>query len=392
MTNHKGMHRPPRRLFRPRVAAVAVLLIVGSAVGLYFAHAAGPSVNTALTARTSRHSTPKHKDWHSHNRPGHDRAATTPTQTSGHGSATPAPTPTATVTSTPPPVANSTPVPAGSSSTPTASTTCSGAANTPGGPDPWGGCWPGPGNTGVPAGISLAAYNGPCTISVPNTVIDAKLVNCALDIEAPGVTIQDSKINGQVHNNSSGSLLIEDTEINGGNDQSESVGGDNITILGSNLYGDQHEFHCGSNCTLENSWLHDNYNFGSSGHQNGFLSNGGSNFLVQHNSVYCVGGCTGDITFIPDGDISKATVNKNLLMTTQYAAFCLYPSSDHPSKPGVVTGMVVTDNVFQRGANGTCAYYGPVYGWDVSNTPGVDGYGNVWSGNTWNNGQSLDHP
>ena len=116
--------------------------------------------------------------------------------------------------------------------------------NTPGGADPWGGCWPGPGNTGVPTGIKLTDYTGPCTISANNIVIDAKLVNCALDIEAPGVTIRDSKIIGQVHNNNSGALLIEDTEINGGNDQSETVGGGDITIVGSNLYGDQHEFHC----------------------------------------------------------------------------------------------------------------------------------------------------
>jgi hypothetical protein len=136
--------------------------------------------------------------------------------------------------------------------------------------------------------------------------------------------------------------------------------------------------------------LHDNHNFGSSDHQNGFLSNSGSNYLIRHNSVYCIGGCTADITFIPDGNITNATVDKNLLVATQYAAFCLYPSSNHPSKPGIVSGMIVTNNVFQRGANGKCAYYGAVYGWDTpTSTHGTDGYGNVWSGNTWDNGQAL---
>lgn len=237
------------------------------------------------------------------------------------------------------------------------------------------------------------AYTGPCTISVANTVIDAKLINCPLDVTAPGVTIQDSKIYGQVHNNSSGLLEIKDTEIDGGSDTSETVGGNDITILGSNLYGDQHEFHCGSNCTVENSWLHDNYDFGPSDHQNGFLSTGGSNFDLEHNSVYCVGGCTADIAFIPNGNISNATVDKNLLVANTEMAFCLYPSSDHPSKPGIVSGMVVTDNVFQRGSNGKCGGYGPVYGWDTpTNTPGTDGYGNVWSGNTWDNGQALSAP
>src|SRR5215831_13844290 len=35
------------------------------------------------------------------------------------------------------------------------------------------GGWPGPSNTGVPAGVVPTAYTGPCTITVANTVIDA---------------------------------------------------------------------------------------------------------------------------------------------------------------------------------------------------------------------------
>jgi hypothetical protein len=399
MTKHRGIHRPRRRQrIGPLVVlAVTALLVVSSATGVYVAYSTGhitrQSTGTALAAHSahvSRHSARQNKSRYGHIKSKPGRTGTNPALTPTNSGTAPKTSPTPTPTPTPSVTSTSTPV--GSTTAPVTTANCSGALNTPGGPDPWGGCWPGPGNTGVPAGVSLTPYSGSCTISVPNTVIDAKLVNCALDIEAPGVTIQDSNIIGQVHNNSSGALLIKSTEINGGNDQSETVGGDDITILGSNLYGDQHEFHCGSNCTVENSWLHDNYNFGPSGHQNGFLSNGGSNFVIRHNSVYCVGGCTGDISFIPDDDINNATVDKNLLVATQYAAFCLYPSSDHPAKPGIVSGMVVTDNVFQRGANGKCAYYGPVYGWDTSNQPSADGYGNVWSGNMWDDGQSLGSP
>jgi hypothetical protein len=281
----------------------------------------------------------------------------------------------------------------GSAGASSAQASCSGvAANTPGGPDPWGGCWPGPGNTGVPAGITLSAYTGPCEIS-QDTVISDKTVDCALNLNSGNLTLTDSMVNGEVYNNGSGSVLIEDTTMNGGSDQTETVLGSNVTILGSDLYGNQHEVYCGDNCTIENSWLHDNYNFGPSGHQNGFLSTGGDGYDLQHNSVYCVGGCTGDITFIPNDDIGQATVSKNLFVATAYAAYCLYPSSDSPSKPGIVEQMTITDNVFQRGPNGTCAYYGPVYGWDSpTSTPDTDGYDNVWSGNTWDNGQPLDSP
>lgn len=268
---------------------------------------------------------------------------------------------------------------------------CTAARNTPGGPDPWGSCWPGPDNTGVPAGTQLSSYRGSCTIRSSHVVISAKSINCAIIILASDATIKDSQINGTVHTDGAGSVLIEHTTINGGSDHSESVGGANLTVLYDNIYGDQHEVHCYSNCTVEDSWLHDNYNGAALGwHENGFFNDGGTNFTVVHNSVYCVGGCTADITFIPDGNVSYATVSKNLLVATLYAGYCLYPSSDPPAKPGIMTHIVVTDNVFQRGSNGKCATYGPVYGWDrPNNNPGTDGYGNVWSGNMWNNGAPL---
>lgn len=290
---------------------------------------------------------------------------------------------------------------AGSAGAPgsTASPSCDRARNTPGGPDPWGGCWPGPGNTGPRAGIALRPYAGPllsdgvCTITA-NTTIAGKVLTCQIVIDSGNLTLEDSKLTGEVYNNGTGSVLIKDTVINGGKAHTETVQGSNITIEDSSLYGNQHEIYCGSKCTIKDSWLHDNYNGESLGwHQNGFLSTGGDDYVLQHNSVYCVGGCTSDIAFIPDGNVTNAVVAKNLLIATRYAAYCLYPSSDSPGKPGVVTGMVVTDNVFQRGANRKCATYGPVYGWDATNrSPGTSGYRNVWSGNIWNDGKALQAP
>jgi hypothetical protein len=295
----------------------------------------------------------------------------------GHSTSPPVPAPTKTTTPPSPP-----PTSGGGA--------CSAARNTPGGHDPWGGCWPGPNNTGVPSSVKLGTYRGSCEIRRTMT-ISAKSISCGLIILSGHVTIKNDMINGTVHTDGSGSVLIEDTTINGGSDHSESVGGANLTVIQDNIYGDQHEVHCYSNCTVENSWLHDNYNGASLGwHENGFFNDGGSHFTLIHNSVYCVGGCTADITFIPDGNVSYATVNKNLLVATRYAGYCLYPSSDPRYKPGVMTHMVITDNVFQHGSNGKCATYGPVYGWDrPTNNPDSDGYGNVWSGNVWNNGKPL---
>jgi hypothetical protein len=268
---------------------------------------------------------------------------------------------------------------------------CAAAANSPGGPDPWGGCWPGPANTGVPAGTRLTDYHGSCTIRTSQVVIDASLIRCQLQVLAAGVTIADSRIAGTVHTQGNGSVLIKDTTIDGGADHSESVGGAHLTVLRDNIYGDQHEVHCYTDCVVADSWLHDNYNGLAQGwHENGFFNDGGRHFTITHNSIYCVGGCTADIAFIPDGDISDATVSRNLLVATRYASYCLYPSSEPQYKPGVMTHIVVTGNVFQLGANGKCGRYGPVAGWDRPNrTAGTDGYGNIWARNIWNNGIPL---
>jgi hypothetical protein len=281
---------------------------------------------------------------------------------------------------TPAPTQTTTPISVGA---------CSGAPNTPGGSDPWGGCWPGPGNTGPSSASGLSAYSGPCTIT-KSVVIDDKAVNCELSVQSGDLTLEHSFVNGEVYNNGSGSVLIESTTLNGGSDDSETVGGNNITVLSSNLYGNQHEVYCDDNCTVKNSWLHDNFNGTSQGwHQNGFLSTGGSNYTLQHNSVYCVGNCTSDIGFIPNDNISDATVSQNLFVATADASYCLYPSSNS-GKPGTVEEMTVTDNVFQRGPQGKCAFYGPVSNWDSpTSSPNTDGFRNVWSGNVWDNGKAL---
>jgi hypothetical protein len=270
---------------------------------------------------------------------------------------------------------------------------CSGAPNTPGGADPWGGCWPGPGNTGPR--ISLTPYqgevrsDGSCVITA-DTVIIGKTLACQVYVKSGNLTLEDSSLQGEVYNDGSGSVLIKNSTINGGSDQTESVLGSNITIESSNLFGNQHEVYCSDKCNIENSWLHDNHNFGSADHQNGFLTTVGSGYNLQHNSVGCVGGCTGDITFL--GSSSDAVVNQNLLVASPYAAYCLYPTSGGDSSV-VVNQMTITNNVFQYGSNRKCATYGPVYGWDEpNNNPGTSGYHNVWSGNTWNDGKVLSAP
>jgi hypothetical protein len=285
----------------------------------------------------------------------------------------------------------------GSGGTPTPGPTCHLATpNVPDGPDPWGGCFPGPTTTGVPAGATLTNYTGDCDLyNSDNLVIDHEIINCSMLNYSHNVTITNSRIVGAFHNNSSNaSVTIQDSEIDGGNDNTEDVGWRDITLLRDNLHGNQHTINCGGNCVVRDSWTHDQYPGAARGaHQNGFFSNGGSNYSLIHNSFGCFGtggvaGCTSDVAFLNGGAQDSADIENNLLLASSDPSFCVYPGPDSSTTTyPPVTNFTWKNNVFQRGSNSLCATYGPVYGWFP--TAGTNS-GNVWSGNVWDNGAALN--
>jgi FlaG/FlaF family flagellin (archaellin) len=274
-------------------------------------------------------------------------------------------------------------------------------ANAAGGPDPWGGCFPGPGNTGVPPGTNLVSVDGGSAtpppgntgwewstsgylqVTAPNAVMAGISDTAGVYVPAgDSLTITDSATG--LINDEGTSLDVENSTLNGGNQATYATisGGSNITVKGSDLSGGMHEVLCYGNCDVENSYLHDNYTGDPSTHQDGlYLS--GDGFTITHNTVGCTGGCTADVGFLDHSATSNANVENNLLLTSPDSAFCVYPGPN--SSTSVANNMVWENNVFQKGANGQCATYGPVYGW----YPNV-GTGNVWSGNTWDDGSALN--
>ena len=135
----------------------------------------------------------------------------------------------------------------------------------PGGKDPFGGCWPGVENTGVPNGTVLSNYTGPCTITANNTVIDKKVVNCFLNIKASGVKITNSMINGSVwidNPNSGYSFTISDSTIDAGevsasaNDGQSAIGKSNFVATRIETVRGIRGVWCEYDCTVEESWVH----------------------------------------------------------------------------------------------------------------------------------------
>jgi hypothetical protein len=242
-------------------------------------------------------------------------------------------------------------------------------------------------------GATLSAYTGPCTITTANTVIDAKTINCDVIIKAAGVTITRSQINGRIISTSGGSVAITDSNIDGGNQETfPAVGQQNISLLRVNVVGGQHSVQCYANCSLTDSYLHAQTQPAGGGHVNAFISNGGSNFVLTHNTLWCTvtptgtgGGCTADASLFGDfGTITNATFEGNLFKANSSGAgYCTQagynPGKNYPNS----TFVVYRNNVFERGSNGKCGIWGPVTAFNSSAA------GNVWSGNAWDNGGAI---
>ncbi|GCD91321.1 hypothetical protein [Nocardioides sp. LS1] len=252
--------------------------------------------------------------------------------------------------------------------------------------------WPGPHNTGVPDGTTLRTYKGPCTITSTRTItrVDATTKCDALLIRAPKVIITKSLL-PRVDATSAGSssVTLIDDRVKGGHFTDGSIWGSNIHARRVNVTGGQHTFHCDDNCTVRDSWLHGQWNPDGQGfHNNAFISNGGTNMLVRHNTLHCTsgynstdGGCTADLSLFGDfSPISHVTIDHNYFAANNVSnSYCLYGGHD-PNKPygDNPTYITVTDNVFQRGHNKQCGVYGPVTAFRDGGT------GNTWSGNHWN--------
>ncbi len=252
--------------------------------------------------------------------------------------------------------------------------------------------FPGAHNTGVPEGTALTPYDGPCEITEPNTVIDARIIDCSLVVKAPRVLITRSKTYRIDVDTPDASLTIEDSLVDGGKWIGPAIGFSHVTVRRSEVRGGQSSIQCTPNCLVEDSWLHGQYlQPGQPQHLGGFLSNGGGDVTLRHNTIVCDvedvgdGGCTGDAQIYGDfSELSHFTFERNLFLETP-GGFCTSfgynPGKPFGTKP---TFIVVKDNVWQRGKNGQCAHFGPTTSFAAG------GEGNVWSGNVWDDGTVLE--
>jgi hypothetical protein len=270
-------------------------------------------------------------------------------------------------------------------------------------PSPTPAGWPGPDNTGVPAGTVLSAYTGPCTITAPTT-IDAKLITCDLTVNAT-TTITRSQINATVHvgwseSQTTAKLTISDSTIDAGHRLATGLGDGLFVATRLEILGGNRGAYCAWRCTLDRSWVHGTY-VQDDWHASGVRAERYS--TITGNTLACDwliptaqdGGCSADLTGYPDFAAPHDwLIQGNLFVANpQGAAFCAYGGSSagkaFSGDPLTGTNIVFADNVFQRGTQPgdkglfRCAFFGAIDSFNASK-PGA-----AWVNNRYDDGTLL---
>lgn len=250
--------------------------------------------------------------------------------------------------------------------------------------------WPDASNTGVPAGTSLTAYSGPSNITTNGTVIDGKTLTVGLTINANNVTIRNSKFETDgyfwhvLSDNGNTGLLIEDCEFDmlGSTTGDSCVSGYNYTVRRCNIHGSPDGMKAGTNCVIEDNYIHDLTVFGDS-HNDAIQSLGTTSLTIRHNTIVCPSGGTSAIILSTGNatDMRNILIENNLLAGGVYTIYAGYDSgSDDIEK---VENIQVLNNHFSTSIFANGGSSGPITSRDAPV---------VVSGNVWHDGPNIGNP
>lgn len=269
--------------------------------------------------------------------------------------------------------------------------------NTPGGPDSWGGCWPGPGNTGHTAAPgypgSVTDFTGslqsnstvsfkrfPVGFTIPANISNITFYGCVflgadssswnVRMDGQNVTFDYSSFipQGQaappVAHTGSSQFGIWQYYDNPGKmtvTNSEFWGWANGIMYYSRA-GAQYTF------TARNNYLHDaRADGGGVDHTDGILQHDAfaQNSVIDHNTIMTAGNTNG--IAMQEQEAADLTITKNLLSGFGYTVAIAKQK---------MTNVQFTDNVFSTAIQ---PQWGPLYSWPSGGTS----TNNTWRRNTW---------
>ena len=273
--------------------------------------------------------------------------------------------------------------------------------------------YPGPSNTGVPAGTTLTSvpaqvssgsgwsYNATTktvVVSVKGTVLSGLSIAGALQVNASNVTVKNVNVVtnalygiGLTHTTG---VTIENSTVSGLNSTTGRVAyaiydvyGDStgMTIKTNNIS----NFRTGiqvSTGLVEGNYIHDP-GFVAGDHTNGIYVGGGTQSLtISGNTIFDSLGQTDAINLdAPTPGASAAVANKTI--TGNFLAGGSYTIYGGSASGSPTSNIKIQNNRFGQNYFAKSGQYGPAYYFDAQ------GAGNSWTGNSWDtNGQAIASP
>ena len=276
--------------------------------------------------------------------------------------------------------------------------------------------WPGPKNTGYPAGTALRVTSGR-KITVEGTIADGEKITGALVIAAKNVTIRNSWIISNFSSKGTGRALngtgvisiepgasatIDHCTLDGSNATHAGIwhSGHSLVATNNNIYGindgifswpTSGDSDAGNNFTIQDNYLHDFTTLAANGHIDGYQTEGASNGLIRHNVFYITPGQNAAVAIW-----NSLRSSDNILVDNNLAAgsgFLIYAEDYHPSEQSPAGGFSVTNirhtnNKFSNALYPCAGYWGvwyprgsPTDGWNRTGNTILETGENVDNGN-----------
>lgn len=280
--------------------------------------------------------------------------------------------------------------------------------------------WPGPGNTGYPAGQTFVAKSA-VVVTVDNTVIDGWKVTGGIQVRARNVTIRNSWVTmsaggtsgtGVININPGASATIERTTLDGLNATHTCIWheGTSMKAVGNDCKGTNDGIFmwattagrdgAGDNFTITDNWLHGFTTAAANGHVDAIQTEGAKVGVVRHNSIDVAQSQTSAIALWNSRkNVDNVVVDHNLMQGGGFAAYAedYSPSEANPAGGYTVTRVSFTNNVFSTARYGCVGYWGvwfprgaPSDGWNRSGNYVLETGQKVDAGNPTNNGQPCN--
>ncbi|MGN9910412.1 hypothetical protein ACTMTJ_22925 [Phytohabitans sp. LJ34] len=230
-------------------------------------------------------------------------------------------------------------------------------------------------------------------VTKSNIKLDGCRFTNGLTIEGKNVTITRSLVKGKVGGTyktdwSLVGLKLIDVEIDGGGkvdpNGEAAIGNDDYTCIRCHIHGTGRGANMRKNVHIEDSYLH-GWVYVDGAHQTAIGSNGGSNYKIIHNNLVCDSeGCSAALSLYGDFEpIKNALIERNLFNTN--GGYCTYGGSTSAKPFPIGTDIRYVNNLFGKKYGPKCGYYGPVATFEFHQ-------GNVWSGNSWQDGSGPVKP